>query len=153
MTKTKRSNNFKKHVIDASPLITYIISNHLWLEHLLIRSLFAALPKPEALFQHGTPSFPMLVALCEAHSIIESDFAEVLRKVNALRNKFAHRLSFEPKEAEVEALLKALREMNTPFLVSFVPPSEKEMMLALASISGYLERRAIEIGATELEVV
>ena len=150
MTKMKK-NNFEKYVTSANPIITYVISNHLWLEHLLVRCLIAVLPNPEALFRSSRiPRFPLLVDLCEAHDIIASDFANVLRKVNALRNKFAHRIQFEPDQKEVEALLRALREMEQPFLLSSVPASERELAIAFASINGYLERCAREIGATDI---
>ena len=140
--------NFEEHVIDASPVITYIISTHLWIEYILVRCMETVLPNPDALFKNQVPSFHLLVSLSEAHDIIAPDFANVLRKVNALRNKFAHRLDFEPPLAEVEALLRALREMDEFFHVSLLPGSEREMALALASIAGYLERKAKEIGVT-----
>ena len=143
--------NFEKHVTGANPVITYVLSSHLWLEHLLVRCLHAVIPKPEALIRDRGVTFAVLISLSEAHAVIETDFAEVLRCVNALRNKFAHRLAFEPNEAEIENLQRALREMRQPFLMSIVPPSEREMSLALASICGFLERRAREMGATEIE--
>ena len=120
---------FKKHVIDSNSIITYIISTHLWIEYLLTRCLETILPNPDALFTDRPPSFYLLVSLCEAHDIIAPDFANVLRKVNALRNKFAHQLNFEPQQQEVDAILKALREMDKPFHMSYVPGSEKEMAL------------------------
>jgi hypothetical protein len=141
--------SFGKKVLDANPLIEYVISNHLWLEHLLVRCLRNVLPNPDALFRSRSPVFPLLVDLCEAHCIIGPDFANVLRKVNALRNKFAHRMSFEPDLEEVEALLRAMREMDEPFFVTFVPASEQEMAIAIASISGYLERLANGTGTED----
>jgi hypothetical protein len=140
---------FEKHVIDANSIISYIISVHLWIEYLLTRSLETILPNPGALFKNRVPSFYLLVDLCEAHNIIAPDFANVLRKVNALRNKFVHQLDFEPQQQEIEAVLKALREMDKPFFASYLPGSEKEMAIALASIAGYLERQAREIGETD----
>ncbi|MCI5123573.1 MAG: hypothetical protein D3925_03625 [Candidatus Electrothrix sp. AR5] len=141
--------NFSKTVLDANPFIAYVISNHLWIEHLMILCLQNVLPNPDAIFRSRCPSFALLVNLCEAHRIIEPDFANVLRKVNALRNKFAHRMSFEPDLKEAEALLGALKNMNEPFLLSFVPASEREMAIALASISGYLEKLSSNIGSKD----
>jgi hypothetical protein len=137
--------SFSEAVLDANPFIAYVISNHLWIEHLMILCLQNVLPNPDAIFRPRGPSFTLLVNLCEAHCIIEPDFANVLRKVNALRNKFAHRMSFEPGLEEVEALLGALRKMNDPFLVAFVPASEREMAIALASISGYMQKLASDL--------
>jgi hypothetical protein len=142
--------NFQKHVTGANSVITYVLSSHLWLEHLLVRCLHTVIPRPEALFRDRVVTFPILVSLAEGHAVIERDFAEVLRRVNALRNKFAHRLAFEPTDTEIEGLQRALREMKQPFLMSLVPPSEREMALAFASICGFLERRALELGATDI---
>ena len=60
-------------------------------------------------------------------------------------------LAFEPTDTEIEGLQQALREMKQPFLMSLVPPSEREMALAIASICGFLERRARELGATNID--
>jgi len=143
--------NFEKHVSGANPVITYILSSHLWLEHLLVRCLHAAIPRPEALFRDRGVTFAILVSLAEAHAVVEPDFATVLRRVNALRNKFAHRFAYESTDEEIEGLQRALREMKQPFLMSLVPPSEREMALAFASICGFLERRARALGATDID--
>jgi hypothetical protein len=143
--------NFEKLVTGANPVISYALSTHLWLEHLLVRCLHTALPKPEALFKDRGVNFAVLVSLAEAHAVIEPDFAEVLRRVNSLRNKFAHRLAFEPTDVEIEGVQRAMREMKQPFLMSLMPPSEREMEIAFASICGFLERRARELGATDID--
>lgn len=137
--------NFGRYVTGANPAITFVLSNHLWLEHLLIRCL-RALPKAEALVNERQISFAVLVSLAEAHAVIRPDVANVLRRVNALRNKYAHRLAFAPSSSDIEGLLQALRHLEQPFLLSFVPPSEREMVIAFASIAGFLERRARELG-------
>jgi len=130
--------------------ITLVVANHLWIEHILTECLRKSLARPSALLDRRSPPFPLLVALCEALGIVEPDFAEVLRRVHALRNQFVHKLAFEPKMKEVEALQRALSEMKTPFYASYVPPSEHEMMRCMASISGFLERRAKDIGVPGL---
>jgi hypothetical protein len=140
---------FEEHVTGANPVITYVLSSHLWLEHLLIRSLFTVIPEPNVLLGRNL-TFSFLVSLAEAHMIIKPDFALVLRRVNALRNKFAHQLSFEPNDSEISELQKALRDMERPFLISTVTPSEHEMTIALGSICGFMETRARELGATEI---
>lgn len=121
------------------------------MEHLLIRSLTAVLARPTAIFGRRQPSFSQLVDLAEAVDVIEPDFAEVLRCANGLRNKYAHRLSFEPKAIEVVALQKALRDMKRPFVIDNLPPTEERITLAFASISGWLERRAKELHATDID--
>jgi hypothetical protein len=134
------SRGFAKHALQPNPILGYVLSCHLWAEHLLQVAVRSVLKRPEALFNPRPPSFLQLVSLAEAHDIISVDFARVLRSVNSIRNKFAHRLSFEPSSQEIEEILRALREMKRPFHISFVPASERELMLALASITGHLER-------------
>ncbi len=141
--------NFERYVSDSSPLVTYIIANHLWLEHLLLSCLKTALPAPAAV-QRCRFSFPALVALCEAHNLIRADFGNVLLQINALRNKYAHRMSYNPRDAEVTALIKALREMKPFFYASFLPPSEHEMARAMAAVSGHLERQAQKLGVPDM---
>lgn len=148
MRSKKTKSGFALHVLNANQTITYVVSAHLWIEHLLVRSLFAVLPKPEAIFNKRQPSFSQLVDLAEAVDAIKSDFAAVLRCVNGLRNKYAHRLSFDPNSKEVSDLNHALQSMQTPFLIDTLPPTEERMTLALASICGWLQRRAKELGAT-----
>jgi len=147
---TERS-AYATQVISSNAFINLVISNHLWLEHLMLRCLSVLLPKPEALFRERL-SFPLLVALCEAHGAFEADFGEVLRKVNTLRNRYAHRILFQPQDEEIRGLLRALTDMKQPFYMSLIEPSEHEMGLALASISGYLERCAKQIGATDIGI-
>jgi hypothetical protein len=146
MKKTRKT-NFVRYVSGANRIITYVVANHLWMEHILLRCLDTVLKKPQALSRNGHPSFSALISLCEAYGFIEDDFANVLRKANSLRNRYAHRLAFEPEAREVRKLLKACASMRQPFLIDRTPPTQRSMMRALAGISGYLERRALEIGA------
>lgn len=128
-------------------MITYVVANHLWMEHLLLKCLDTVLKKPEAICRNGQPSFAVLISLCEAHGLIPDDVANVLRKANALRNRYAHRLAFEPDGKEIRELIKALAAMRQPFIIDLTPPTEHSMMRALVSLSGYLERLALEMGA------
>ena len=153
MSKPRIKTGFQTHVIDAKWTVTHIVATHLWMEHLLIRSLTAVLARPAALFARRQPSFSQLIDLAEAIDVIEPDFAVVLRCANSLRNKYAHHLSFEPNAKEIEALRKALREMKRPFLIDMRPPTEESVMSALASISGRLEKRARELKATDIDAV
>jgi hypothetical protein len=73
--------NFEKHVTGVNPVISYVISSHLWLEHLLVRCLHTSIPRPEALFRDRGVTFAILISLAEAHAVIERDFADVLRCV------------------------------------------------------------------------
>jgi len=139
--------HFERYVSGANRAITLIVANHLWMEHLLLRCLATVLKNLDALIRNGQPSFVSLAGLCEAHGIIEEDFATVLRKANSLRNRYAHRLAFEPQGKEVGELLASLAQMRHPFLIDRTPPTENAMLRALASVSGFLEKRAMELGA------
>lgn len=141
---------FQRHVSDCNPFISYVLSTHLLIEHLLEGSLRLVLPRPEPVLNGRMPSFSMLVDLSEALQVVEPDFATVLRHVNSLRNKYSHRIAFEVGDKEISRLLKSLRDMTNPFFISNVEPSEREMGLALAAIAGHLERRAYELGFQDL---
>ncbi len=142
---------FEKYVLNSSDLIRFVISSHLLIEHILIKSLEKILPNPEAIFNDRNPTFFQIVNLCEALNIITTDFSKVLKQVNTIRNKCAHRIEYFPDDPEINKLLVLLREMEQPFLSSFVEPNVKELAIALSSICGYLEKCAKEIGVTDLE--
>jgi hypothetical protein len=78
--------------------------------------------------------------------IIKKDFGTVLLKLNAMRNKFAHKLSFRPDKNQIAGILLALNKMERPFFVSNVEPNEKELLLAISSICGYMQRMTKELG-------
>ena len=141
---------FRRHVVRANPVISTVLSSHLLIEHSLVRSLYAVMPSPAALFRSRTPSFFQLVDLAESLTAVPPDLAAVLRCLNTLRNQFAHRLSYDPTSQEIDALLRSLKEMDEPFYVSLCPPPERELLLALASVCGRMEMQARSIGATEL---
>jgi hypothetical protein len=122
-----------------------VIAVHLLLEHLLVRCLYAVLPKPDALFRNRTVSFSLLVSLCEAHCVFNSDLAEVLRKVNSLRNRCAHRLVFHPPDVELTSLYREVLKVGG---VDPAPQDNEGDPWPL--ICSLVERRAIELGATEI---
>ncbi|MFZ2525674.1 MAG: hypothetical protein WAW87_10235 [Candidatus Ferrigenium altingense] len=131
--------DYTKYVLDSNPLLNDIISCHLLIENYLRREVAKELKAPDALLSDQGPSFSMLVNVAEALGVIEADLARVIRAVNTIRNRYAHRLGFEASHNQVEALLAALREMDKPFYMSHIPGSERELGLALASLAGWLE--------------
>jgi hypothetical protein len=133
--------DYKKAVLNGSPLLHHVLSTHLLLEAYLRRELSMKLVKPDVLITDQSPSFSNLVNISEAIGVIESDVAKVLRTLNSIRNRYAHRLSFEASKDQVEAFLLALRQMNNPFYMSFVPGSEYELGNALAALAGWFQRR------------
>jgi hypothetical protein len=122
-----------------------VIAVHLLVEHLLIRSLYSVLPNPDALFRDRTPSFSLLISLCEAHDVVSSDLADVLRTVNSLRNKCAHKLVFHPSDIELTQLAGILWKLASGD--SGVPSAPLDPWPILCSL---LEKRAKDLGATQL---
>lgn len=96
----------------SSELLAFVVTTHLWIEHHLQRALSDLLEKPDALFAERPPPFAMLVALCEAHGLLPRHEAALLLQVNALRNKFAHRLGYSPDATDVGTLLAAVRGLE-----------------------------------------
>jgi len=135
------SSNFTDNVLHSNPMLGLVVGVHLLAEAQLRSVLSASLEKPGALLSGQGPSFSILVNVCEAVGSIESDLARVLRALNSLRNKYAHRLSFEASKENVAVFLQALRDMKTPFFVSDVGPTERELAIAIAALSGWLEKR------------
>jgi len=104
--------SYDKYVMGTTMGKSLVISAHLLLEHLLVRCLQVVLPSPDALFRDRTISFSMLVSLCEAHRVIDSDLSRILRMVNGIRNKCAHKLVYHPSDSELGDMRNALRESH-----------------------------------------
>jgi hypothetical protein len=138
--------SFDKYVRGTTLGKSEVIAVHLLLEHILVRCLYAVLPKPDSLFRNRTLSFSLLISLCEALSVFDAGVADILRKVNALRNKCAHRLVFHPSATELEELYSSL------WKISPTDPAaeEEEEADPWPLLWDLLERRAIELGATEI---
>jgi hypothetical protein len=133
--------NFDKYVMGQTMGKFHVTSVHLWLEHLLALSLRVVIPNPEPLFGDRGVSFSLLIGLCEAHQIIDSPLAEALRKLNAIRNKCAHQLMFNPREQDWAALSAAVDRV--------VPPDGGEDKDALRRLAEFVEQKAVAIGAID----
>jgi hypothetical protein len=131
---------WKKNVMKANPDLAYVISTHLFIEGLLNEWLESILPKPEKILADYRPSFQQLVALCQAHNLLDDDIALIIKKLNALRNKFSHNLLYRPESGVIEDFLISLRKMKRPFYVARVEPTPKELYLALAAVCGYIQK-------------
>jgi hypothetical protein len=136
--------NYDKYVMGQTMGKFGVISVHLWLEHLLVLCVRTVVPNPEPLFRDRGISFPLLVSLCEAHQVIDAPLADILRKVNALRNKCAHQLTFNPREPDYQAI-----HIATEQLVPAGAQSEGEGPLRL--LAELVEQKAIEIGAIQAD--
>jgi hypothetical protein len=137
-----RLSTFDKYVEGATLGKSEVIAVHLLVEHILIRCLYKVLPNPAPLFRGRTPSFSLLISLCEAHRIVSPDLAEILRTVNSLRNKCAHKLVFHPPDLELNQLLSSLREVS--------PNTPNEQSDPWPLLCELLEKRANELGATDI---
>jgi hypothetical protein len=131
--------NFVEDVIEAHPLLSYVISVHLHIERWL-RELLSASPSNRNALKKSRLYFLDLVDLCQKQNVFDEDLALVLIKLNTLRNKFAHTRSFNPKNKWIDEFLASFRDMKNPFYIPLVNPNEKELALALASLSGYMEK-------------
>ncbi len=138
--------DYTKFVRSDSPLLGDVISVHLLIENYLRLAVARKLERPTALLTDQGPSFSDLVGVAEAIGVLSPDMSRVVRAVNAVRNRYAHRLGFEASRDQIDALLKALREVDTPFLSSFVPGSERELGIALASLAGWFQREFGRLG-------
>jgi hypothetical protein len=87
----------------------------------------------------------MLVGLCEAHRVISADLAEVLRAMNALRNKCAHQLVFDPTDADLKLLAERLRDIYAH--ERGVPDERTDPWPLLCEL---VEERARALGATDI---
>jgi len=91
-----------------------------------------------------------LVSLCEAHRVIETPLARVLRGLNALRNKCAHQAGFEPSELDWEALRAALSEMDPGTDRDRRVPDSPDSNDPLELIVALVESCARRAGATDI---
>lgn len=137
---------YDKYVMGTTLGKSHVISVHLYLEHLLVRCLHALIPNASALFRNRTVSFSLLISLCEAHNAFDSVLADVLRKVNAIRNKCAHNMVYNPSDSEVDPVYDAL--------CSIQPPDSNEDKNDETDMWRYLceliESKAKELGATDI---
>lgn len=76
---------------------------HIYLDHILTRTLKDHIPKIDAYLQTGGhKTFTDKLALCVANELVDEEFAKTFKSINSARNKFAHRLVFEvPDELKV----------------------------------------------------
>jgi len=131
--------NFDKYVMGQTMGKFHATSVHLWVEHLLALSIRRVIPNPEPLFGDRNISFSLLIALCEAHQVIDLPLAEALRKLNGVRNKCAHQLMFKPSEQDWAVLSAAIDRA--------VPSEGGEDADSLRRLAEFVEQKAIALGA------
>ena len=78
--------------------------------------------------------------------MVDSGLASVLRMANAIRNKCAHNLVYNPSDPELQSMYDALHRRNLND-VSAVEENEENCWQLLCRL---LEERAIELGVTDI---
>lgn len=101
---------FFKDVGDGS-VFESVLRGHLWVESELLRSLDAALPFPDRI-DLDRLGFNAKVDLAAALGLMREDEAPGYRKLNAIRNRMAHRLDHALTEIDEMDLLNALGERH-----------------------------------------
>ena len=97
---------FFEHLTSESSL-EVLLRGHLWVEAQLITALEEVIPFP-SLVDFGRFTFPQKVALAAGHGFIRADDVPAYLKLNALRNRLAHRVTEEPDEAYATELYGVL---------------------------------------------
>jgi hypothetical protein len=100
MTITKLEDFFEGN----NPLIADVVTYHLRLESLLEKILKEYLVEPEVL-DFDRMMFAQKASFACAIGKIERPLYEVLKRMNSLRNKFAHRMDFKPSFDQIHDLI------------------------------------------------
>jgi hypothetical protein len=85
--------------------MSQVLAGHLAIEFLLRKLICQYDPKLEALVDDLTHA--RLILLNRAVGTLSSERADVLTRINALRNRFAHEIGYEPELAELAVLFEA----------------------------------------------
>ncbi len=83
-----------------------VLRGHLWVEAQLTAVVTDVLPFPD-LVDMDRFTFPQRVALAAAHGFIRPDDVAAYMRLNALRNRLAHRVNVEPGADFADELLSA----------------------------------------------
>jgi hypothetical protein len=131
---------------DQSPILELVIRSHLYVENHLRKLLSEKLLKPDLIIRQGAPNFSLLINLCEATGATDGQLSGACRTLNALRNKYAHRLSYEALEKEADNFIGELRSIDNFPWQSYVPGSEFELGLAVNALGTFFEIKFGKLG-------
>ncbi|UPJ48687.1 hypothetical protein IVB30_37635 [Bradyrhizobium sp. 200] len=92
-------------------MLFMLIRAHLYLEHVLISMILEACKNPEEVSMRNI-NFPTKVELCIGLGLLRASWREPLLRINRMRNRVAHRLSFEFTEGEKEELIGLLPDQH-----------------------------------------
>lgn len=106
-----------EHLAEGSPF-EVVLRGHLWVEAQLISVLEEVLPFPDEV-DLARFTFPQKISLVAAHGFIRPADVASYMKLNALRNRLAHRAEEDPREDWADGLLDSfgphLRNLIQPF--------------------------------------
>ncbi|MGC5796964.1 hypothetical protein [Sphingomonas sp. NFX23] len=88
-----------------------VIQGHLFLDHVLTRTLEEALTKPDEI-RLDRMSFSAKLDLCSALGLIDEGTVKMVRRINRLRNDISHDLNFEVHEYHG----REIRDLAPPFV-------------------------------------
>lgn len=95
--------------LHTGDILFMFIRSHLYLEHVLISMILEACKNPEEMTMRNV-NFPTKVALAIGLGLIEARWRKPLLLVNTMRNRVAHRLTFEFTDQEKKELIALLPE-------------------------------------------
>ena len=139
MSREPRS-EFARDVLARNDLLDFVLRSHLHMERWLDELLRRAAVRTGKTYDPEKHRFSRKITACEAQMLIPRDLADLIRQVNDIRNNYAHVRRYKPSRADIARLQRAFRELERPFYVPFVNPSQRNLGLALASLCGYLHR-------------
>lgn len=93
-----------------------VLQFHLHAEQLLERIILAKLERGDKLVDNAGLSFHQKLCIVEAFNIIESRYADALRKVNKLRNNCAHVRAAKVTRADVDLVGRCLGKKYSQIL-------------------------------------
>lgn len=103
------------HVVNQDDPLQVIIRGHLKVESELITLIEADLQRPEALDLNDL-NFPVKVDLAIAMNLIPKHYRPIMRRLNLLRNRFAHNLDSEVTQQDIDVMWGHLDEHSREVL-------------------------------------
>lgn len=87
----------------VQPIWVRFISAHIYVDHILTTFIRDNMPNPGALVKSSGRRKYLVdkLEICEAMAWVPKDLATVIKRLNSLRNGFAHDLNFEVPRAEI----------------------------------------------------
>lgn len=91
----------------VQPIWVRFIAAHIYVDHILTTLIKDNMPNPGALMKSSGRRKYLIdkLEICEAMYWIPKDLATVVKRLNSLRNGFAHELNFEVPKADIESFL------------------------------------------------